>query len=103
MVFPCTKCTFKGKTKGSLSKHMLFTPNKKGQKCKQCNHVSYTYSDLNEHKSLVHHFNIKMARLKRTTIKCILCPKTFKQKQGLMVHQRCHTGEKPFNCKQCHE
>ncbi|XP_056670381.1 zinc finger protein 2-like isoform X6 [Monodelphis domestica] len=33
--------------------------------------------------------------------KCNQCGKAFTQKAGLIIHQRIHTGEKPFKCNQC--
>ncbi|XP_029954280.1 zinc finger protein 436-like [Salarias fasciatus] len=32
---------------------------------------------------------------------CVLCGKTFSRVGNLRIHQRCHTGEKPYGCMQC--
>lgn len=32
---------------------------------------------------------------------CVICGKTFSRIGNLRIHQRCHTGEKPYGCVQC--
>ena len=40
-------------------------------------------------------------KVKKASVKCETCDKSFRDKNTLEVHERSHTGDRPFKCKTC--
>lgn len=46
-------------------------------------------------------FDVRKIRRGNDSHMCVVCGKTFSRVGNLRIHQRCHTGEKPYGCIQC--
>jgi len=91
--FRCSMCNFTYSDQVSLSKHMKAKHTVKTFCCKECGKIYSTKSSLAQH---VHHYHRHPNKYK-----CSVCQKTFHRKDFLMKHEKTHTDEREFPCKQC--
>ena len=84
--YQCQKCNFKSTTKGSLKTH--FKSKHEGIKspCPHCSHQAYDKSSLAKHVKTIH--------LGLKPYKCQVCDLEFATKNGLITHEKHHSGEK---------
>ena len=88
----CSICGETFKFHDSLKKHQYRTHGVGDMKlCPHCGFKSLTSTGLKQH-MLCH---------KEATLQCSYCEKMFKRKESLKIHEREHTGEKPFTCSIC--
>ncbi|KAL3842136.1 hypothetical protein ACJMK2_020184 [Sinanodonta woodiana] len=92
--FTCDICGKECFTKFQLRDHKLVHFEETPFVCEHCGSGFKSRTSLNSH---VFHRHSSVRRHQ-----CNQCPKTFKTRTQLLVHDRTHSGEKPFHCPQCH-
>ncbi|KAK1150084.1 zinc finger protein 131-like isoform X1 [Acipenser oxyrinchus oxyrinchus] len=103
-LFRCEKCDRSFKLFYHFKQHMKVHSDK-AFVCPNCN-KTYTRESALKHHLACHHFEVEESRRQRPQKKvhvCGYCEKQFDHFGHFKEHLRKHTGEKPFECPDCHE
>ncbi|XP_053677687.1 zinc finger protein 850-like [Anopheles nili] len=91
--FVCPQCNKSFQVRSRLKAHMQ-THEKKEYVCDVCGDSFGAKGLLKRHRRALHSTEL--------LFECKLCGKKFAVSEKLKIHQRVHTGERPFECSYCH-
>ncbi|KAG2466713.1 ZN131 protein, partial [Polypterus senegalus] len=103
-VFHCDKCDRSFKLYYHYKQHLKLHSDK-AYVCPHCSKI-YSRESALKHHVTCNHFDVEQARRHRPQKKvhvCAYCEKQFDHFGHFKEHLRKHTGEKPFECPNCHE
>ncbi|XP_069066872.1 zinc finger protein 721-like [Pleurodeles waltl] len=98
--FVCEECGKGFNCKKNLVTHRLTHSNEKPFVCPDCGKGFTVKESLKSHQK-VHQKAPDHKKVKNSPLKCKICDQEFKYNNNLVVHERIHSGEKCFSCRQC--
>lgn len=98
--FVCEECGKGFNCKKNLVTHRLTHSNEKPFVCTECGKGFTVKESLKSHQK-VHQKAPDHKKVKNSPLKCKICDQEFKYNNNLLVHERIHSGEKCFSCRQC--
>ena len=84
----CHICSEEFPTRAKLHDHVNTHSTRKPHTCNSCSHTFSNRQQLSNH----------ARRHKSSNHKCIYCDKSFRSKYACTVHERVHSGQKPYHC-----
>uniref|UniRef100_A0A665T8N4 C2H2-type domain-containing protein n=1 Tax=Echeneis naucrates TaxID=173247 RepID=A0A665T8N4_ECHNA len=87
--FPCHVCGKTFPTSESLEDHQRCHLGEKPHECEECGRCFFQASQLQQHQ-----------RMHKSEFQCQACGRGFVS-LFFIIHQRIHTGERPFKCPEC--
>lgn len=94
--FKCLLCDYSCKVKQTLTGHMRKHSNAKLFSCTICGVKLRDRDSVNRHIKAIHH-GIERPK----NFKCEFCDYRAISRSQIKIHERTHTGERPFACKEC--
>jgi uncharacterized Zn-finger protein len=93
----CHFCEKVFRSRTDTKRHEISHTKIKEHSCEECGKQFAYKSDIPRH-ILTQHTKVPVMKL---TVVCSECGKTFTNKNNLIIHERTHTGVKPFVCEVC--
>ena len=90
--FQCPSCEKAFYTQYKLKRHMRVHTGEKPFVCQTCG-IAFRNSGTLKRHTFTH---------ETVTFECLVCGKKLKSMESLVIHNRTHTGEKPYSCNICH-